>query len=153
MYEMKEDISEDISMENVLGKPLEELDPVEQAEREHQNVEYARLANEKVLFRGVERNRGDFCIFADEPLGDNPELSYSGFTEEEAKRARELAKPFNDIRVEDDENSMSMFAKWMDKNGFVFAVRDNFTDSIREIVPEKYLGKFLQKSCQNESST
>ena len=139
-----DEMKEDISMEEVLGTG-KTLTPVERAERERQKAEYNKLANEKVLFRGVERKRGDFCSLANEPLGDNSELSWSGFTEGEATRAAELAKPFNDMFYDenDSEISTSMFAKWMDKDGFIFAINDDFTDSTREIVHERDLEKFL----------
>jgi hypothetical protein len=130
----------DINMADVLGKSLNDLDPVERAEHERRKAEYARLANEKVMFRGVERRRGEFCSFADEPLGV---LSWSGFTVEETQKATELAKPFNDLFCDDSENSMSMFARWMDAGGFIFCVDDELTGTTLEVVHEKNLETFL----------
>jgi hypothetical protein len=133
---------EDISMEEVLGTKT--LTPEEQIEWDRRKAEYNKLASVKVMFRGVERRRGDFCSFADKPLDDNPELSCSGFTEEENRRAHELAKAYNDkFNNDDDEISSSMFAKWMDKDEFIFRVNDDFTDSCMETVHEKDLEKFL----------
>ena len=132
--------ADDIMEEVLFGKTLT---PDERAEQKRRKAEYDRLANEKVKFRGVERKRGDFCSWADEPLGDTP-LSYSGFTEEESRRAAELAKPFNDRYYdENDDNSMSMFARWMDKDGFIFAVQDDLTGSTMDTVHENDLAKFL----------
>jgi hypothetical protein len=138
---MTEELGEglDISMEEIFREPR-----VVTPEKDRQHAEYIRLSNEKVLFRGVERKRGDFCCFANEPLGDNPELSYSGFTAEETERAAELAQPFNDkYNNDDDEISMSMFAKWMDKDGFIFAVIDDFGGTTVDAVHERDLEKFL----------
>jgi hypothetical protein len=143
------EMNDELSMEEVLGTG-KTLTPDEQAERERQQAERNRLLNEKVMFRGVERKRRDFNYFDCQDLsnlGDNPEISWSGFTEEEHRRAAELAKPFNDrFYDENDDNSMSMFAESMDKNGFIFAVRDNLTDSILEIVPEKDLNPTTKKA-------
>jgi hypothetical protein len=129
----------DISMEELPGTG--ETPTPEQARRK---AEYHKLASTKVMFRGVERNRGDFCSWTDEPLGDDAQLSWDGFTEEESRRAAELAQPFNDKYYDEkDENSMSMFAKWMDKDGFIFKTTDDLTGSGIDYVPEKDLATFL----------
>ncbi|MGD1098405.1 MAG: hypothetical protein ABSB35_41290 [Bryobacteraceae bacterium] len=98
-----------------------------------------------MLFRGIERRRGDFCCSANEPLGDNPELWWGGFTEAEQERAGELTKPFNDRfhNSENSDNSITMHTNGMDKDGFIFAVADDFTDDTVEIVHEKDLESFL----------
>ena len=71
------------------------------------------------------------------------QLSWSCFTEEETKQGYELAKPFNDMFCDDTDNSMSMFAKWMDADGFIFSVDDDLTGSTIETVHERDLAKFL----------
>jgi hypothetical protein len=71
------------------------------------------------------------------------QLSWSDFTEEETKRGYELAKPFNSKFRDDSENSMSMFAKWMDKEGFIFSIDDDLTGSTFETVHERDLDAFL----------
>lgn len=67
----------------------------------------------------------------------------SGFTKEEARRARELAEPFNSNFSDDSDHSMTLFAKWMDQGGFIFSVDDDLTGSTLETVHERDLEKFL----------
>ena len=131
------DAAEDISMEEVLGPPrtwkgriLSAIWPV------YRSIQ--RFFEPKVLFRGVRRNVSDFL-----PDGS---ISYGTFTREETERAAALAKPFNDVYNDvNDEISQSMFAKWMDKEGFIFAVYDDFGSTVIDIVHEKDLAGFTVK--------
>jgi hypothetical protein len=92
------------------------------------------------------------------------EVSWLQFTEEERTRGYELAKPFNDkfhVNPNDDPNygnlmadnrisdhSMSMFARWADKDGFIFSVDDDLTGTTLEVVHEKDLETFLaERTC------
>jgi hypothetical protein len=136
---------EEISMSEILGKPLEELDPIVRAEMERIGAERDRLTNTKVEFHGVERRLIDFGNgWPREESGNNPELSWSGFTEEERKRGLELAQPFNDMfRRPESEISTSMYVECLTKSGFIFKVVDDFTDDCIEIVHEKDLENFM----------
>jgi hypothetical protein len=145
--EMESLNGDELSMSEILGNPLQELDPIERSEMERKKAERDRCYNERVVFRGVGRRRGEFCSFVDEGLRD-AQLSWSGFTAEETERGEALCKPFNDRFCDDSENSQSMFARWMDKDGFIFAISDDLTDSTIITVHEKDLEAFSAKRCQ-----
>jgi hypothetical protein len=59
------------------------------------------------------------------------------------KRGDDLAKPFNDMFCDDSDSSMSMFAKWMDQDGFICRVDDDLTGSPIDAVHERNLEAFL----------
>jgi hypothetical protein len=124
----------EISMAEVLGTPLT---PEQRRHRE----EYR---NSTVMFRGSERKRGSF-LYAQEPLPEKLELSWSGFTEEEKTRASELARPFNEKYHDGSDNSLSMHTQGMDENGFIFTVDEDFTDDVLATVHEKDLAAYLAK--------
>jgi hypothetical protein len=84
---------------------------------------------------------------------------WSDLTEKESQSATDLAKPFNDefhVNPEDDpnygdlmadnrisDNSMSMFAKWKDADGFIFSIDDDLAGSTLETVHERDLAAFM----------
>lgn len=77
----------------------------------------------------------------------------SGFTKEEARRARELAEPFNSKFCDDSDHSMTLFAKWMDQDGFIFSVDDDLTGSTIDTVHERDLNAFLAKCMRPKPRT
>ncbi len=118
---------DDISMEEVMS-PANAVNPVTPVR-----------ARTTVMFNGVERD-------ARAVLPDGT-LASSGFTDDETRRARDLARPFNEkYNNEDVEVSMSMWAGWMDADGkFIFKVIDDLVDSTREFVHENELTEFLAR--------
>lgn len=117
-----------------------------QFEVEYHDESYAPLIEQSktIYFRGADRDPNHFT-WNGKGRQDYNQLSHLGFTSEEKERAEQLAAPFNTKYNTTDDSSMSLAAKWMDKDGFIFALVDDLLGSTIDTVREKDLATYSPK--------